>query len=1152
MNINDLDEKHIDGTFITIENVRYYLIKNVDQMAPFFISVISDGNHWLFTASNGGLTAGRESSETALFPYECVDKLYDDYLNTGSKTLLQVQGSPEHKGVSKWEPFNGEHLGLYSIQRNLYKSTLGNKICFEEVNHDLSLTFRYYWENSEVYGFVRRCELINNGVAQVHVEILDGLQNILPAGTPKFTQTVSSNLVDAYKWSELMPETNLALYTLYSGITDRAEPCEALKATTVFALGLDNPNVLLSSSQLGAFRHGKAVSTESSKRGVRGSYFVNKAITLAKKSKQEWMLVANVEQSQVQIIKLETSFNNVNKLKESILESVADGSKKLASIMAAADGFQATNEEHVSVHHYANTVFNVLRGGIFNEQYSIARGDFIKTVKLFNSEVYNKHKAFLSSLPTSIQVFDLQKQVAALNDPQFERLTMEYLPIFFGRRHGDPSRPWNQFSIKLKDADDQALLTYQGNWRDIFQNWEALSFSYPEFIEGMITKFVNASTIDGYNPYRITKEGIDWEVEEPDDPWSYIGYWGDHQIIYLLKMLEMSTHFHPSRLQSMLHKPIFSYANVPYRIKDFDALLENAKDTVEYDNALAVIIEQRTKTIGSDGKLLLDQSGHVYQVNLLEKLLVPLLSKLSNLVVDGGLWLNTQRPEWNDANNALVGQGLSMVTLNYLRRYVSFLQDLLSEQMSEVTLSYEVMTWLDSTLNTFAEIAPKLGGQPVTPEQRFEILEKLGRAASDFRLKVYKQQGFTKQIAYDLAKVKQLLNDALVVIDHTIYNSIGDDGLYQAYNLLSIDGNKATVNTLYPMLEGQVAALSSGLLTPEEVITVTDALYASDVYRPDQKTFMLYPDREQTRFMQKNVLAQDAISSISTLQQMAQRSDASVIVRGLDNTYRFNADLVSKNVLKERLQQRHEHYPQLELEQKKILTLYENTFDHQSFTGRSGGMFGFEGLGSVYWHMVSKLLLALAENYTGARKQGASQGTVNRLATLYYKVREGIGFNKTPGEYGAFPTDPYSHTPKHAGAQQPGMTGQVKEELISRFTELGITVANGKVSIHPSLLRRQEFITESRDFWYLDTLDEWQCLPLKADSLAFTWCQVPFVYVLSNEPSSTRLLLNDGSETVADSLGLDSQQAAQLFTRNGKITRVSVMVNPNVLFTSKN
>ena len=125
--------------------------------------------------------------------------------------------------------------------------------------------------------------------------------------------------------------------------------------------------------------------------------------------------------------------------------------------------------------------------------------------------------------------------------------------------------------------------------------------------------------------------------------------------------------------------------------------------------------------------------------------------------------------------------------------------------------------------------------------------------------------------------------------------------------------------------------------------------------------------------------------------------------------------------------------------------LYETIFNHKEFTGRSGGMFGFEGLGSIYWHMVSKLLLAAQENFFKAKNANASDELVERLGHLYYRIREGIGFNKTPTEYGAFPTDPYSHTPKHAGAQQPGMTGQVKEEVLTRFAELGIRVENGQL-----------------------------------------------------------------------------------------------------------
>ena len=53
---------------------------------------------------------------------------------------------------------------------------------------------------------------------------------------------------------------------------------------------------------------------------------------------------------------------------------------------------------------------------------------------------------------------------------------------------------------------------------------------------------------------------------------------------------------------------------------------------------------------------------------------------------------------------------------------------------------------------------------------------------------------------------------------------------------------------------------------------------------------------------------------------------------------------------------------------------------------------------------------------------------------------KGIGAHKSPVNYGAFPSDPYSHTPAGKGAQQPGMTGQVKEDILSRFGELGLRV----------------------------------------------------------------------------------------------------------------
>ena len=72
-------------------------------------------------------------------------------------------------------------------------------------------------------------------------------------------------------------------------------------------------------------------------------------------------------------------------------------------------------------------------------------------------------------------------------------------------------------------------------------------------------------------------------------------------------------------------------------------------------------------------------------------------------------------------------------------------------------------------------------------------------------------------------------------------------------------------------------------------------------------------------------------------------------------------------------------------------------------------VFAFEGLGSIYWHMISKLLLAvqecaLTENIPTIK---------NQLLECYEDIRLGLGFTKTADVYGAFPTDAYSHSPRH-------------------------------------------------------------------------------------------------------------------------------------------
>ncbi len=1128
------------GGIVQMGDESYYAIRHVDKMPPFFINLVSDCDLWLFIASNGGLTAGRVSPDKALFPYVTVDKIYDSIHHTGSQTLIRVDSA---SAVSLWEPFNPQKDGLYQLERHLYKSLLGNSIVFEEINHDLNLVFRLRWMTSDNFGVVRQSEIENRGPASVSLELLDGLLNILPAGTPRLVQNQSSYLVDAYKWSELDATSSLAMYALYSAISDRAEPCESLKANTVFCEGLSDPLILLSSTQIDAFRRGKSITSERLVRGVRGAYMVNSHLQLDRGAEHNWRLVADVDKSQADVVELSRRLVSGEVSRQALVASIESGSDRLARIMASSDGFQSTGDPIASAHHYANVVFNVLRGGIFPQHYKVDSVDFARDIRNFNRELFARHQDLLQGLPKSIEWHALRQRIDAADDPGLQRLFNEYLPITFGRRHGDPSRPWNEFAIELKSRNGDPLLTYQGNWRDIFQNWEALALSYPEFIESMIAKFVNASTLDGYNPYRITKQGIDWEVEEPDDPWSYIGYWGDHQIIYLLKLLELSQHYHPGRLNRLLRAPVFCYANVPYRIKPFAALLRDAKHTVEFDEALASDIEHRCQKLGQDGKLVLDEQGRVYQVNLMEKLLVPMLSKLANLVLDGGIWMNTQRPEWNDANNALVGQGLSVVTLCYLRRYVHFVADLIDAEEERVLLTREVAQWVSETALALDDAVSLINARQNPARTSYRVLTALGEAASRYREAVYQQPKLATVVVYPLTQIKQLLQDSLQVIDYGINLNRRDDGLYHAYNLLNLESEHAQVSALYPMLEGQVAVLSSGTLSPAQAVEVIEALFESEVYRADQDSFMLYPQRSLPGFLQKNVIPAYEIVGHSGLTALLNRQELPVLARDSAGNYRFCADLTNVDQLRQRLDLLAESEPTLVSTTRHTLEkLYEQVFDHRSFTGRSGGMFGFEGLGCIYWHMVSKLLLAVQDSFFRALDDAAGDDVLARLAYLYYRVRQGIGFNKTPAEFGAFPLDPYSHTPAHAGAQQPGMTGQVKEEILTRQGELGIRVRAGQVRFQPRLLRASEFHQQPAILRFIDVDGHWQDLKVPTGALAFTWCQVPVIYHLDDQrPAGIEIRWKDSTRQTLHQLSIPSDVCSEIFGRSGRVHQIEVV-----------
>lgn len=1137
------EQQKVTGDYVTIEGEEFYKIANYNQMKDFFISVVSDSNHWMFISTRGGLSAGRVDAQSALFPYYTDDKISDSSPFTGSRTIALVTSGDK---TSLWEPLSDLYTGVYKITRNLYKNVYGDKLIFEETNHDLGLSYRYAWRTSDRFGFVKTATLVNDSAETLSVDILDGIENLIPYGVESDVQNSLSCLVDAYKKNELQVDTGLGLYSMSSILVDRAEPSEALSTSVAWSVGMPGTK-LVSSIQLDAFRKGLGVDQEVDVRGRRGAYFVNGALTLVPKAEQSWSIVADINQGPADVRELTAYINSDADIAQDIEEDIALGTLNLARIVGTSDGLQVTEDRLSANHHFANVLFNVMRGGLFVDNYNVDKADLISFVKGFNRVEYQNSVSFFAGLDDSFHYSDLISAAEQTNNASLQRLCMEYLPLSFSRRHGDPSRPWNKFAIQVKKDDGSQLLNFEGNWRDIFQNWEALSVSIPNYVESMISKFVNASTADGYNPYRITRAGIDWEKPEPNDPWASIGYWGDHQIIYLLKFLELSKDYHPGTLKKYLSADLFCYANVPYRIKGYEELLKDPHNTIDFDEELDALIDQRVEAVGADGRLIWDKTDSVYNVNLTEKLLAAVLSKLSNFIPEAGIWMNTQRPEWNDANNALVGYGVSMVTLYYTRRYQQYLLDLFSEvDFDRVEISTELVELLNSINTTFMDNRHLLEGK-ISDTDRHVMLGRLARAADTFRAGIYNDGFVGERVAVETADLIAFCRVSLEFIDHSIRANRREDGLYHAYNLMTATEDGVEITYLYEMLEGQVAVLSSGYLSPEESLAVLEALRQSALYTERQNSYLLYPDRELSRFMDKNIIPQADVQRSSLLQALISAGDSSLIESDSQGGYYFNGAFNNVVSAQSAMQSLADNgYADLVAQDQALVEeIFESVFNHRQFTGRSGGMYAYEGLGSIYWHMVSKLLLAALESFQKGLEQNCDSVTMGRLADCYFDIRSGIGFNKTPDNYGAFPTDPYSHTPGFAGAKQPGMTGQVKEEVISRLQELGVSVVKGSVTFNPFILRKSEFLSGSDTLVYFDINGEQKSLPLEAGQLGFTYCQVPVIYSLA-EQTSIELRFADGSSETISGNSIDADLSMAIFDKKGTISSILVALQPGL------
>jgi hypothetical protein len=184
--------------------------------------------------------------------------------------------------------------------------------------------------------------------------------------------------------------------------------------------------------------------------------------------------------------------------------------------------------------------------------------------------------------------------------------------------------------------------------------------------------------------------------------------------------------------------------------------------------------------------------------------------------------------------------------------------------------------------------------------------------------------------------------------------------------------------------------------------------------------------------------------------------------------------------------------------------------------------------------------VALQEHVLAADGDGASDEVRRGLLQHYFGIRAGIGYQKTAAEYGAFPTDPYSHTPPDGGAKQPGMTGQVKEEILTRRGELGVAVTGGAIRFRPGQLLDGEFLERPAVFRFDDLTGQEREVAVPAGGMAFTLCQVPVIYDGTAGTARLRIEQTDGTIVTVAGDELAPALAREVLGRTGRIKEIRV------------
>ena len=386
----------------------------------------------------------------------------------------------------------------------------------------------------------------------------------------------------------------------------------------------------------------------------------------------------------------------------------------------------------------------------------------------------------------------------------------------FSRKHGDPERDYNFFSIAAEYYSQG-----DGNFRDVLQNRRNDVLFHPDVEDFNIEMFFSYLQFNGYNPlfvkgttFDVIEEnrakakaiidecvadnksavekiigktftagslinGIynnDVKLNVSDDEFlnrilnlcvqnfeastDKHGTWSDHWD-YLLDLIDCYLKVYPDKLKNLM------FGNNNYKYFDSDVFITprdekyyyNGKEARQFES-FCVDTDRYEKGYIKDGtNWLKDKNGNVYKTNLINKIISLCINKFALLdPKQMGIEMEANRAGWCDATNGLVSMfGSGMSETFELLRLMKFTVNLFNQfKDEEVNIPVELLEYFNN-INALVD----------NYSDEFEYWDKTSSAREQFRQKTrYEISGDTEKVKLSslispFEKYIDMLNNAI-------------------------------------------------------------------------------------------------------------------------------------------------------------------------------------------------------------------------------------------------------------------------------------------------------------------------------------------------------------------------------------------------------